>query len=650
VPYYGHVVMLSPILALSNVITTITYGFLLVGVGVAIILASSVFTMLPVLPNQSAYGGTFPGPNGQIAFDSDRDNVGGEDALLFEIYVMNADGSGQTRLTNNAARDTDPSWSPDGEKIAFGSDRDNVIGGGSPEPLPEIYVMNADGSGQTRLTNNAASDTQPSWSPDGKKIAFSHDSYRIYVMNADGSGQTRLTNGPFDTQPSWSPDGTKIAFSRGFPLDIYVMNADGSGVTRLTENDRDDEFPSWSPDGKKIAFASNRDAFREIYVMNADGSGVTRLTENSKNHLDNRAPSWSPDGKKIAFGSDLRDPISNRIRTEIYVMNADGSGQTNLSNNPSSIDTNPDWGTATAIEDTTPPTLTVPEDIEVEATSEDGAQVMYTVTAQDNVDGNATLEEDGSTVTQDDIGGDIDISCEPASGTTFPIGNTTVQCSATDEAGNTGTASFMVTVNAPPPPEEDTTPPVLTVPEDMVVNATSEQGTEVMYNVSAEDNVDGTATLEEDGSITQDDVGGNITISCDPPSGSTFPIGETEVECSATDEAGNTATELFTVTVNPPTPFPPSTPIPKQVIDELISIIQNVDNVPQSIKTDIITLLEEVSNILTDNNPNNDESACDELSAFINEVNAAERSGTLTADQAADLRTQAEDIRNMLSC
>jgi hypothetical protein len=179
----------------------------------------------------------------------------------------------------------------------------------------------------------------------------------------------------------------------------------------------------------------------------------------------------------------------------------------------------------------------------------------------------------------------------------------------------------------------------------MVVEATSPLGAQVTYTVTAEDNVDGNATLEEDGTtITQDNVGGNITISCDPPSGSVFPIGITEVECNATDEAGNEETASFTVTVTPPT----SAPTPKQVIDELISIIQNLDNVPQSVKTDIIALLEEVSNILNDNNPNNDESACDELGAFINQVNANERRGTLTPDQAGDLRTQAEDIRDAL--
>jgi hypothetical protein len=124
----------------------------------------------------------------------------------------------------------------------------------------------------------------------------------------------------------------------------------------------------------------------------------------------------------------------------------------------------------------------------------------------------------------------------------------------------------------------------------------------------------------------------------------------TTVQCSATDEAGNTETESFTVTVNPPTPSPPSL---KQIIDKLISTIQNLDdNVSQSVKTSLTAALKQVSNILSDDNPNNDKAAaCGKLGAFMNQVNASERRDTLTADQADDLRTQAEDIRNeLLDC
>jgi Tfp pilus assembly protein PilV len=198
-------------------------------------------------------------------------------------------------------------------------------------------------------------------------------------------------------------------------------------------------------------------------------------------------------------------------------------------------------------EDTTPPTLTVPEDITVEATSADGAVVTFTVTAEDDVDGTATLDENNRLI-QDNVGGDIDISCDPPSGSEFAIGETVVQCTATDEAGNTATASFTVIIN----PVPDTMPPVITVPSNMVVAPTSTEGAVVTFTVTAEDDIDGTATLDEENTLTQDgDVGGDITISCDPPSGSEFAIGETEVECTATDEAGNTATASFTVIVNP---------------------------------------------------------------------------------------------------
>ena len=250
-----------------------------------------------------------------------------------EIYVMNADGSGRTNVTNNSAGDSPPAWSPDGGRIAFRSHDGSDW---------EIYVMDADGSGQTALTSNSVDDYDPAWSPDGSRIAFSsHDGsdngggYGIGVMNADGSGQTLLTS-IYDWSPTWSPDGSRIAFSRseGGSYDIWVMNADGSGQTNLTSDSEWDGRPAWSPDGSKIAFGSRPGAYDEIYVMNADGSAQTPLTNNS---VRDQYPAWSPDGSRIAFSRWWDGSPSN-----IYVMNADGSGQTQLTNNPA-YDHQPAW-------------------------------------------------------------------------------------------------------------------------------------------------------------------------------------------------------------------------------------------------------------------------------------------------------------------
>jgi Tol biopolymer transport system component len=264
-----------------------------------------------------------PAVEGGIAFASLRDGN-------WEIYVMNADGTGQTRLTNNSVFDQEPAWSPDGKKIAYWSfsARNN-----------EIYVMNADGSARTRLTNHRGTDGAPAWSPDGQRIAFNAlrtENWEIYVMGADGSDPTNLTNDPADDfYPDWSPDGQYIAFD-AFGTDdseIYVMDADGFVVTNLTNHPARDTFPEWSPDGQQIAFTTDRDGNLEIYVMNADGTGLTNLTNNP---ADDIFPSWSSDGRRIAFESE-RDG-----NWEIYVMNADGSGATNLTNNPA-FDKFPDW-------------------------------------------------------------------------------------------------------------------------------------------------------------------------------------------------------------------------------------------------------------------------------------------------------------------
>jgi Tol biopolymer transport system component len=339
-------------------------------------------------------------PDGaQVLFVSNRDGNS-------DIFVADADGSGPTNLTSHGAEDTSPQWSSDGDTIYFLSDR--------ADGRHEIYGMDADGGNPRQLTQG---DQRIWWfavSPDGQQLAFLRDR-DIHVSNADGTGETNLTNeGTKRHFPTfaWSPDGGQIAFdsarsgdktsSGTYGIDIYVMDADGSNVLRLTTDPEDDENPQWTPDGSMITFVSKRDGARQLYLVNSDGTGVMRLAERqdwrdfrpawqpaveasgqvrlpdvpvsppaaapvptasvvagdalvtdrivfastradgsdltqlTENDAFDGQPAWSPDGAGILFVSD-RDG-----NPEIYHMAPDGSAVTRLTDDPG-LDEFPEW-------------------------------------------------------------------------------------------------------------------------------------------------------------------------------------------------------------------------------------------------------------------------------------------------------------------
>jgi Tol biopolymer transport system component len=305
---------------------------------------------LGAAPTASA---TFPGPDGLISFARFSPKVNSA-----EIFIARPDGSEVQQLTSNPRRFSfESDWSPNGQLIAFDSNRVDVDG---HKRAFQTYVMNADGSGVTQVTRGTGFNGSPGWSPDGASLAIDADwgdfpaSQGIWIIPAsdpDGVTQAeaqRVTTIPkgaeFDSEPQFSPDGSMIAFTRFKSFErsksaIHLVATDGSGLQRLTPWKLNASHPDWSPDGQMIAFDSGDIAQPgskgDIYVMGADGSARTRLTDNRRVRegkpfkLDGN-PVWSPSGTMIMyvrFHGRRFVPEDFGPGGKLIVMNADGSGK-----------------------------------------------------------------------------------------------------------------------------------------------------------------------------------------------------------------------------------------------------------------------------------------------------------------------------------
>jgi TolB protein len=282
--------------------------------------------------------GAFPGQNGKIAF------AGSPDGSFHRVYTINPDGTGANQLSPSSG--SAPAWSPDGQRIAFVTLR---------EGAPEIWAMNADGSGEVRLTaDNTYNHGDPSWTPDGTKILWANDffgTYDIWKMNPDGSGQAKVggSDTEHDTAPVMSPDASRIAFERGGH--VWLMDPDGTNEQQLAEGSR----PDWSPDGTKLTFSrtqylgcSNDEVevvpVSQIFRMNADGTGVAQLTHSGPfscfDAPQNNSPVWSPSGAKLAW-SGFTQSFSTSIDPDdqLLTMDADGANVQSLGQ----LKALPDW-------------------------------------------------------------------------------------------------------------------------------------------------------------------------------------------------------------------------------------------------------------------------------------------------------------------
>ena len=275
-----------------------------------------------------------PGP-GKIAFTR------GSPPNSF-LAIINSNGTGLDQVPGSIYGDFEPSWSADGSKLVFANFAPNPDRFSGFNGYADVVVMNLDGTGRTRLTDHFGSVSGPTWSPDGSKIAFASDrsgQLEVYVMNADGSGIVQVTT-TGGQGPDWSPDGTRIAVGGiGYSPISRVINPDGTGSVDLGPG----QDPAWAPDGSVVALSVSVG----VATTSPDGSGYAMVWDSGDLDANVRSPTWSPDGSKLAVNLTLMRAAGNGGGTIIVTFNADGSGEMGLTGSAQSEDPPdhlPAWG------------------------------------------------------------------------------------------------------------------------------------------------------------------------------------------------------------------------------------------------------------------------------------------------------------------
>ena len=305
---------------------------------------TAVPTVAPTPTIAPSVAVTFPplgGVTGRMVFAATAPT-----ATSADLYVMNADGSGVTKLAGGVGGN-EPAWSPDASLIAF------VRGDG-------IWVMHADGSGAAQVHRTVGLVSEwPAWSPDGKQIAFVElptcspcsigMTWAVNVMNADGTGVRHVADAANDDRPAWSPDGQSLAFDGGWndPPDasngLQTIRLDGTGQHQLT--DGPDMSPAWSPDGR-LAFLRGASTMEDgtiifsLFIARTDGSGAQAVP---LTFLPQPSLAWSSDGHWLAMAAASQLPIQQIGQWEIFVTQPDGNGAQKVTNTPNLAEGAPSW-------------------------------------------------------------------------------------------------------------------------------------------------------------------------------------------------------------------------------------------------------------------------------------------------------------------